>query len=66
MISNSIMIAEPTHWLSCSPETYWQLNSPKAGQAVFQINDLGSVQSILSLPILNNYRFAAIKPPKSS
>jgi hypothetical protein len=41
--------------LTCSPQTYWQVNAPKAGQAVFQINDLGSVQSILGLPLLNNY-----------
>jgi hypothetical protein len=41
--------------LTCSPQTYWQINAPKAGQAVFQINDMGSVQSILGLPLLNNY-----------
>jgi len=41
--------------LTCSPQTYWQVDSPKAGQAMFQINDMGSVQSILGLPLLNNY-----------
>jgi hypothetical protein len=64
--------------LTCSPETYWQVNAPKAGQAMFQINEMGSVQSILGLPLLNNYftvfdrsvdsygsiRFAPIKPLK--
>jgi hypothetical protein len=41
--------------LTCSPQTYWQVNAPKAGQAMFQINDMGSVQSILGLPLMNNY-----------
>jgi hypothetical protein len=41
--------------LTCSPQTYWQVNAPKAGQAMFQINDMGSIQSILGLPLLNNY-----------
>jgi hypothetical protein len=41
--------------LTCSPQTYWQVDAPKAGQAVFQINDMGSIQSILGLPLLNNY-----------
>jgi hypothetical protein len=41
--------------LTCSPQTYWQVDAPKAGQAMFQINDMGSVQSILGLPLLNNY-----------
>jgi hypothetical protein len=31
------------------------VNAPKAGQAMFQINDMGSVQSILGLPLMNNY-----------
>jgi hypothetical protein len=41
--------------LTCSPQTYWQVDAPKAGEAMFQINDMGSVQSILGLPLLNNY-----------
>jgi hypothetical protein len=63
--------------LTCSPQTYWQVDAPAAGQAMFQINDMGQVQSILGLPLLNNYftvfdrsldsygavRFAPIKPP---
>jgi hypothetical protein len=63
--------------LTCSPQTYWQVDAPKAGMAMFQINDMGSVQSILGLPLLNNYytvfdrsldsygsiRFAPIKQP---
>jgi hypothetical protein len=41
--------------LTCSPQTYWQTDSPKAGQAAFQINDMGGLQSILGLPLMNNY-----------
>ena len=26
--------------LTCSPQTYWQVNAPKAGEAMFQINDM--------------------------
>jgi len=65
--------------LTCSPQTYWQVDAPAAGQAMFQINDMGGVQSILGLPLLNNYftvfdrsidsygaiRFAPIKPPSN-
>jgi hypothetical protein len=62
--------------LTCAPQTYWQTNSPSAGQAVFQILPGGQMpQSILGLPLMNNYytvfdrsvdpsgviRFAAIK-----
>jgi aspartyl protease len=65
--------------LTCTPQTYWQTDFPKAGQAVFQISgplDQAN-QSILGLPLMNNYytvfdrtqdvngvvRFAKIKPP---
>jgi len=64
--------------LTCSPQTYWQLDFPSAGQAAFQISgplDTAN-QSILGLPLMNNYytvfdrsldsqgviRFAPIKP----
>jgi hypothetical protein len=63
--------------LTCSPQTYWQLNFPKAGQAIFQLSDNNGPQSVLGLPLLNNYfsvfdrsldkngviRFAPIKQP---
>jgi len=63
--------------LTCTPQTYWQTDSPGAGQASFQIMEGGQMpQSILGLPLLNNYytvfdrsldpsgviRFAPIKP----
>jgi Eukaryotic aspartyl protease len=65
--------------LTCAPSTYWQLDSPAAGQAAFQILNSNGVQSILGLPLLNNYftvfdrtqnpygivRFATIVPPPS-
>jgi Eukaryotic aspartyl protease len=41
--------------LSCSPRTYWQFDAPEAGQAIFQILNSNGVQSILGLPLLNNY-----------
>jgi nucleoside phosphorylase len=49
--------------LAVTPQTYWQTDFPAAGQAVFQISgpvDEGSGeepanQSILGLPLLNNY-----------
>ena len=64
--------------LSCSPNTYWQVDMPKAGQAVCQIVGNNVAQSILGLPLMNNYytvfdrtmnrtgviRFAPIKQPK--
>jgi hypothetical protein len=64
--------------LTCAPSTYWQTDAPQQGQAMFQINDGGSLpQSILGLPLFNNYytvfdrtqdpygavRFAPIAPP---
>jgi Eukaryotic aspartyl protease len=44
--------------LDVAPETYWQTNSPKPGYAttvLFGDNSPGSGQSILGLPLLNNY-----------
>lgn len=68
--------------LSCSPQTYWQQDYPSPGQSVFQISAAGARntvnQSILGLPLMNNYytvfdrsqgagngiiRFAPIKLP---
>jgi hypothetical protein len=64
--------------LTCAPATYWQVDAPRAGQASFLIFNSQGVQSILGLPLLNNYytvfdrtqdpygviRFAAIAPPR--
>jgi hypothetical protein len=44
--------------LAVAPETYWQTDSPKAGYAsavLFGDNNQGGGQSILGLPLLNNY-----------
>jgi aspartyl protease len=45
--------------LTCTPQTYWQDNYPSPGQSVFQIAAAGSGnpvnQSILGLPLMNNY-----------
>lgn len=41
--------------LVCSPHTYWQTDAPSAGQAMFQISSLELPQSILGLPLMNNY-----------
>jgi hypothetical protein len=67
--------------LTCSPQTYWQINAPSPGEIIFQITGPGpgedQNQSILGLPLLNNYytvfdrsldrngivRFAPIKQP---
>jgi aspartyl protease len=63
--------------LTCAPSTYWQVDSLAAGQATFQIKNSNGMQSILGLPLLNNYftvfdrtqnpygvvRFANIVPP---
>jgi hypothetical protein len=63
--------------LTCPPSSYWQFDTPGAGQATFQISKPNGVQSILGLPLLNNYytvfdreqnpygvvRFAKIVPP---
>jgi hypothetical protein len=68
--------------LSCSPHTYWQDNYPGRGRSVCQIRPTGQGnpvnQSVLGLPLMNNYytvfdrsqgsgkgviSFAAIKRP---
>ena len=41
--------------LTCSPSTYWQVDAPSAGRAMFQLGPGGQVQSILGLPLMNNY-----------
>jgi len=44
--------------LVVTPQTYWQTNSPKAGYAtavLFGDNNQGDGQSILGLPLMNNY-----------
>jgi len=44
--------------LVVTPDTYWQTNSPKAGHAsavLFGDNGQGGGQSILGLPLMNNY-----------
>ena len=50
--------AEETVQLSCTPETYWQINTPNYGKACFRL--LSQLpqwpnQSIIGLPLLNNY-----------
>lgn len=68
--------------LTCSPQTYWQQDFPKAGQSAFQVSGPldPANQSILGLPLMNNYyvvfdrsldsqgviRFASIRPPPQS
>ncbi len=68
--------------LTCSPQTYWQVNSPAPGQAFFKMSGQqqgGANQSILGLPLMNNYytifdrsvdsmgviKFATIQPPSA-
>jgi hypothetical protein len=41
--------------LTCSPATYWQTDCPQSGQALFAIESSGMPQSILGLPLMNNY-----------
>ena len=41
--------------LSVSPQTYWQLDVPSAGQALFAMENGNLPQSILGLPLMNNY-----------
>lgn len=41
--------------LSVMPQNYWQVNTPSAGQAIFNIGSSGMPQSILGLPLMNNY-----------
>jgi hypothetical protein len=67
--------------LKVKPETYWQIDSPQAGYAESVLFPRpGSAQSILGLPLLNNYftvfdrsqggrgviRFAPIASPATS
>lgn len=63
--------------LTVSPQTYWQVDCPSAGHAIFAVNNGNLPQSILGLPLMNNYfcvfdrsqdaygviRFAPIKTP---
>ncbi len=63
--------------LSVTPQNYWQVDFPSAGMAVFNIGNGGLPQSILGLPLMNNYytvfdrsedaygiiRFAPVKHP---
>ncbi|MHB1556327.1 MAG: pepsin-like aspartic protease [Isosphaeraceae bacterium] len=63
--------------LSVSPRTYWQVDVPSAGRAILAIANGNLPQSILGLPLMNNYytvfdrsqdaygviRFAPIRPP---
>lgn len=49
---------EKIEQLSCTPETYWQINTPSYGKACFRIfSQLPKWpnQSIIGLPLLNNY-----------
>jgi hypothetical protein len=41
--------------LKCSPATYWQSDCPQSGQALFAMESSGMPQSILGLPLMNNY-----------
>ncbi len=41
--------------LTCTPSTYWQADFPRAGQASFWIFNSQMPQSILGLPLMNNY-----------
>jgi hypothetical protein len=64
--------------LVCPPTSYWQVDTPEAGQSTFRIGNSNGPQTILGLPLLNNYytvfdrqqdpygvvRFAKIAPPR--
>jgi hypothetical protein len=43
--------------LTCTPDTYWQINTPNNSRAVFQIAGPEDVenQSVFGLPLFNNY-----------
>lgn len=41
--------------LTVAPSTYWQVDAPSAGQAAFVVYNSNGYQSILGLPLLNNY-----------
>ena len=50
--------AEKVVQLACTPETYWQINTPNYNKACFRL--LSQLpqwpnQSIIGLPLLNNY-----------
>lgn len=50
--------AEQTHVLACPPQMYWQINTPNYGKACLRL--LSQLpqwpnQSIIGLPLLNNY-----------
>ncbi len=40
--------------LTCTPDTYWQVNFPDYGKAVFQISG-EQEQNLFGLPLINNY-----------
>ena len=51
-------VLKKTVQLNCSPQTYWQINTPSFGKACFRmLSQLPQWpnQSILGLPLLNNY-----------
>jgi hypothetical protein len=41
--------------LTVTPQTYWQSDFPQAGTAIFNIANGGLPQTILGLPLMNNY-----------
>ncbi|MDD9966965.1 MAG: pepsin-like aspartic protease [Myxococcales bacterium] len=41
--------------LEMKPDTYWQVNARRGGGALFKISPSSSPQSILGLPLMNNY-----------
>jgi hypothetical protein len=41
--------------LTVAPKTYWQFDAFSPGQAFFVIESGGTPQSILGLPLMNNY-----------
>jgi hypothetical protein len=41
--------------LTVAPQTYWQIDFPSAGHAIFVIESGNLPQSILGLPLMNNY-----------
>jgi hypothetical protein len=41
--------------LTVTPQTYWQVDVPTAGHAIFNVGNGGLPQSILGLPLMNNY-----------
>ena len=41
--------------LEMKPDTYWQINATRGQSAIFNINPTNQPQSILGLPLMNNY-----------